>query len=171
MLLLTAEGNNCYNRFRQRPLIYRIFVNKYGRVAQLVRAVRSHRTGPWFESRHDHWKRKNNMKLINLEKLKIEPAANNSKIKKKVYLEKDKIPGLQYLSEFQLKTGQLLTEKSHSDIFKIIKVEDGQGIIKIEGKVTKINQGDCIIIEPGDPHEFLNTGAQDLILLCLALKK
>ncbi len=111
------------------------------------------------------------MKILSLEKIKSEPVSHNPKIQKKVFVKKGDIPHMLQFAQSTFTSGQIASEHVHEDMYEIYLVEGGQGIVKVAGKVEQIKLGDCIIIEPGDAHEFLNTGADDLILTYFGIEK
>lgn len=111
------------------------------------------------------------MNIIDLNKVIEEPLTHNPKINKKVIIKKKQIPNLERFSQTTLKTGQVSSEHIHEHLFEIFLIEEGTGIVKVEGQVSKIEKGNCIIIEPGEGHEFLNTGKDNLVLTYFALRK
>lgn len=111
------------------------------------------------------------MKLISLETLKLEPISHNKKVNKKVILKKGEVPHLTQFAQSIFPPGQIASEHVHEDMSEIFLVEAGQGIVKVDGQVNQIKKGDCIVVEPGDAHEFLNTGSEDLIFTYFSIEK
>jgi mannose-6-phosphate isomerase-like protein (cupin superfamily) len=104
------------------------------------------------------------MKIISLEKIKPEPDSHSPKVTKKVILKKAAVPHLSHFSQASFKPGQIASEHIHEKMFEALLVESGTGLIKVDGKVHQLKKGDCVLVEPGEGHEIINTGSQDLIL-------
>ena len=49
-------------------------------------------------------------------------------------------------------------------MFEVFFVEAGAGLITIAGAAHHLEHGVCILIEPGERHEIVNTGGSDLVL-------
>ena len=52
-----------------------------------------------------------------------------------------------------------------------IYVKSGSGEIKTEGNRTQVRKGDVFYLAPNEQHQFLNTGPEDLELLCVTLNQ
>ena len=50
----------------------------------------------------------------------------------------------------------------------ILPYHFGNGIVRHEDGTTEIEPGDAFIFEPGQPHQLLNQGPEDLIVLIVA---
>ena len=61
--------------------------------------------------------------------------------------------------------GQVHEEHAHPDSKELIFVVHGTGTGRIAGQEVQVQQGDLIAIEKGEPHQFRNTGAEQLRLL------
>ena len=46
----------------------------------------------------------------------------------------------------------------------------GSGAVVDEGRDKPIAAADCVFVQPGEPHQFKNTGGEELKLLCLVPK-
>ena len=60
--------------------------------------------------------------------------------------------------------GQIHEEHAHPDSEEFIHVVQGTGTARIAGQDMKIQPGDLIAIEKGEPHTFTNTGNDQLCL-------
>ncbi len=61
-----------------------------------------------------------------------------------------------------------VTTQLHSlSIDEWYMIEDGHGLIEIDGAQAKMSVGDCVIIKPGQSQRIKNTGAGDLVFLSL----
>lgn len=111
------------------------------------------------------------MKIISLEKLKQEPSSHSPKIMKKVMLKKGDVPRLTSFSQAYFRPGQIAAEHVHPDMYEIYLVESGTGLIKVNGKVHQLTAGGCVMTEPGEAHEFINTGKSDFVLSYFGIEK
>ena len=111
------------------------------------------------------------MKISSLEKIKEVASSHSPKIKERVLIEKGGVPHLAFFSQAAFKPGQIASEDKHEDIWEVYLVEAGTGLVKINGKVNQLKNGDCVVIEPNEAHEFINTGSEDLILTYFGIEK
>ena len=45
-----------------------------------------------------------------------------------------------------------------------------EGIIRVNNKEYRLERGVCIVVEPGEVHEIINTVSSDLVLTYFGLK-
>jgi len=57
---------------------------------------------------------------------------------------------------------------SHSAQWEFYHVISGSGKVRAEGETTPIADGDAFIFKPGEPHQIINDGAQDLVIYVVA---
>ncbi|MDB6122052.1 MAG: Cupin domain protein [Pedosphaera sp.] len=57
---------------------------------------------------------------------------------------------------------------SHSAQWEFYHVISGKGICRHEEGKTVIEAGDAFIFKPGEPHELINDGTEDLVLYVVA---
>jgi uncharacterized cupin superfamily protein len=57
---------------------------------------------------------------------------------------------------------------SHSAQWEFYHVISGKGIVRHENGKTPVESGDAFIFEPGQPHQLINDGTEDLILYVVA---
>lgn len=57
---------------------------------------------------------------------------------------------------------------SHSAQWEFYHVISGTGKVRHKDGTTPIEPGDAFIFKPGEPHQLINDGAQDLILYVVA---
>jgi uncharacterized cupin superfamily protein len=57
---------------------------------------------------------------------------------------------------------------SHSAQWEFYHVISGKGIVRHENGKTPVETGDAFIFEPGQPHQLINEGPEDLILYVVA---
>jgi uncharacterized cupin superfamily protein len=57
---------------------------------------------------------------------------------------------------------------SHSAQWEFYHVISGKGLLRHKDGTTSIEPGDAFIFEPGEPHELINNGAEDLVVYVVA---
>ena len=57
---------------------------------------------------------------------------------------------------------------SHSAQWEFYHVISGTGKVRHQDGVTDIEPGDAFLFKPGEPHQLINDGAQDLIIYVVA---
>jgi uncharacterized cupin superfamily protein len=57
---------------------------------------------------------------------------------------------------------------SHSAQWEFYHVISGKGVVRHENGKTAVETGDAFIFEPGQPHQIINDGADDLVLYVVA---
>lgn len=57
---------------------------------------------------------------------------------------------------------------SHSAQFEFYHVLAGRGQVRDAAGLTPIEPGDAFLFKPGEPHQILNDGTEDLVLLIVA---
>lgn len=110
------------------------------------------------------------MKIISLSELPEEGVSHNPDIKKKVMLRKGEVPVLTNFSQARFKPGQTAGAHSHKAMYEIFFIEEGRGIIRIEGKEYQVEKGFCIMVEPGESHNIINPDYSDLVVTYFGLK-
>ena len=57
---------------------------------------------------------------------------------------------------------------AHSAQWEFYHVISGSGAVRHSEGTTRIEAGDALIFKPGEPHQILNAGAEDLVLYIVA---
>ena len=57
---------------------------------------------------------------------------------------------------------------SHSAQWEFYHVISGSGVVRHKDGTTLIEAGDAFIFKPGEPHQIINDGTQDLVLYVVA---
>ena len=57
---------------------------------------------------------------------------------------------------------------SHSAQWEFYHVISGAGKVRHQDGMTDIESGDAFLFKPGEPHQLINDGAQDLIIYVVA---
>ena len=66
-----------------------------------------------------------------------------------------------------IQPGDEIGEEVHGDRDQFFRVEEGEGEVRIDGKVSKIEGDDAIIVPAGARHNIVNTGDEPLRLYTL----
>jgi quercetin dioxygenase-like cupin family protein len=110
------------------------------------------------------------MKFTSLNNLPSESVVHNPAIKKKVMLRKGDLPHLTNFSQSRFAPGLRAGAHAHDDMAEVFFVESGKATIYIDGEKFPLLPGNCIAVEPGEVHEIINDGAEDLVLTYFGLK-
>ena len=57
---------------------------------------------------------------------------------------------------------------SHSAQWEFYHIISGKGIVRHKDGTTDIEAGDAFIFQPGEPHQLINNGSEDLIVYIVA---
>ena len=104
------------------------------------------------------------MKRIQLNELADQGVSHNTAIRKKVMLQPGDIPHLTNFSQATFAPGQVATAHAHADMYEVFFVSAGTGTMAVNGTDQALSPGVCILVEPGDIHEVVNTGKAPLVL-------
>ncbi|MGQ3686371.1 MAG: cupin domain-containing protein [Candidatus Loosdrechtia sp.] len=110
------------------------------------------------------------MKIISLSDLPDESVSHNPEIKKRVMLREGEIPYLTNFSQARFKSGQTSGAHAHENLYEVFYVEAGEGIIRIEDREYQVKKGFCIMTEPGEIHNIINTFSSELVITYFGLK-
>ncbi len=110
------------------------------------------------------------MKYTDLSQLLSESNTHNPKISKRVLIKNGQIPHLTNFTQAIFPPKELASTHSHTDMYEIFFIEKGKGIMKVNVKIYSLKPGICVIIEPGDTHEFINnSNTKNLIITYLGI--
>jgi quercetin dioxygenase-like cupin family protein len=109
------------------------------------------------------------MRLIRSSEQSLQPVSHDAELTKRVILSGGSAPGITQLALVKLAPGQGTHSHRHGDMTEVFWVVDGVGISDVDGVRRNVSAGDCLVIEPGELHSFLNDSAADLSLLYFGL--
>lgn len=104
------------------------------------------------------------MKRVNLSQLEDQGVSHNTAIRKKVMLQPGDIPHLTNFSQATFAPGQVAKAHAHTDMHEVFFVSAGTGTMVVNGIDQALLPGVCMLVEPGDVHEVINTGTEPLVL-------
>ena len=110
------------------------------------------------------------MKMVSLADIPEEGVSHNPEIKKQVMLARGAVPHLTNFSRARLSPGQVARTHQHADMHEVFFVESGTGVIKVDGCEHPLGRGVCVAVEPGERHEVVNCGAEDLVLMYFGIE-
>lgn len=74
--------------------------------------------------------------------------------------------GNQSLAEARVGPGESTTPHYHRTSEELYLVTAGRGQLRLGAEERELAAGDCALIPPGEAHSLLNTGAEELVVLC-----
>ena len=104
------------------------------------------------------------MKIVSLVLVPEEPVSHNPSIKKKVMLRPGDLPHLTNFSQARFAPHQAAAAHTHRDMHEVFFVESGAGLIRVDGAEHPLTPGVCVAVRPGEVHEIVNGGAEELVL-------
>jgi len=110
------------------------------------------------------------MKLVNLSGIKPEGLSHDADILKRVLLGESELPDSVRLSHALFKPGQKASKHAHLDLCEVFYLLSGSGVIIVDGVSHPLRQGSCIRIDPGEEHELINSGQEDLAVIYFGLE-
>ncbi|MEM7065360.1 MAG: cupin domain-containing protein [Cyanobacteria bacterium P01_B01_bin.77] len=104
------------------------------------------------------------MKRVQLSQLADQSVSHNAAIGKKVMVQPGEIPHLTNFSQATFAPGQVAHAHAHADMHEVFFVSSGTGVMVVNGINQNLSPGVCILVEPSDVHEVINTGDESLVL-------
>ena len=96
----------------------------------------------------------NAMKRFSTEETPESPVSHNPGIMKRVLFHKGTVPGLIHLSHVVVPKGSDAFEHTHDDISEVFYCIRGRIIFTVNGKEETLGPGQCMVVEPGEPHSI-----------------
>lgn len=111
------------------------------------------------------------MRIITLDEVEEQGVSHNPEIRKRVMIERGQVEHLTNFSRATLAQGQRARSHAHADMYEVFFVESGDGLIRVDDEEFAIGAGTCVTVEPGEAHEIVNTGREELVLLYFGLER
>ncbi|NOZ59181.1 MAG: cupin domain-containing protein [Euryarchaeota archaeon] len=70
------------------------------------------------------------------------------------------------LAEARVKPGDRTREHLHRKSEEVYYILSGEGEVYLNGKGARVEAGDAVLIPPGTRHYVVNTGEEELVILC-----
>ncbi len=94
------------------------------------------------------------MKRYSLETTPEAQVRHNPELKKRVLFHKGVVPGLMHLSHLVLPKGSDAFEHVHDNFSEVFYCIRGRIIFIVNGKEEPLGPGECMVVEPGEPHSI-----------------
>lgn len=82
--------------------------------------------------------------------------SHNPDIKKQVFIQKGTIPQLMMFGRAFFEPNQAVEEHLHETMYEVFYITSGKAIFSVNGKEHEVTVGDCVTINPGEPHAQKN---------------
>jgi mannose-6-phosphate isomerase-like protein (cupin superfamily) len=110
------------------------------------------------------------MKIVSLKHLAQEAVSHNPLIRKAVFLRRGEVPHLTGFSRAVFPPGEAADLHTHPDMCEVFLVQSGAGRLRGEAGEVPLAVDDCIAVSPGEAHELVNTGGEDLVLIYFGIE-
>ncbi|KAL1916360.1 uncharacterized protein VTP21DRAFT_5977 [Calcarisporiella thermophila] len=105
------------------------------------------------------------MKISTLQSLPFQSISHDQDLKKQVFLKAGDVPNLTQFARTSMRPGQKVEPHTHSDMTEIFYIERGEGRFGINGKWHEVRAGTFLAVEPGEEHEVIATGDEELVMV------
>lgn len=110
------------------------------------------------------------MKIVQQEELAGEPVSHNPRIRKQVFLRRGEVPRLTGFARAVFPPGEAAESHVHPDMSEVFLVVSGTGRLRCDQGETALAPGHCVAVGPGEQHEFVNNGVEDLVLVYFGIE-
>jgi len=110
------------------------------------------------------------MKIVLLEQLVREAVSHNPRIGKQVFLRRGEVPRLTGFARAVFPPGEAAGSHVHPDMSEVFLVVSGTGLLRGDQGEEALVPGHCVAVSPGEPHEFVNNGEEDLVLVYFGIE-
>lgn len=105
------------------------------------------------------------MNIVHLEEILEVGVSHNPDIKKKVIIEKGKIPHLMTFAQATFKPGQKVETHVHETMIEAFFIQKGKAEFVVEDQKMEVLAGDTITIQAGERHSQSNPFHEDVTWL------
>lgn len=109
------------------------------------------------------------MKLIRISEMPESSVSHNARIRKRVFIKKGELGTLTNYSRAVFPPGEKAGSHLHNDMAEVFRVESGTGEIRIDDVAYVFTAGMVVVVEPGEVHEIINTGTNELVVTYFGL--
>lgn len=99
----------------------------------------------------------------------MEGVSHDPQIRKQVLLRAGEVPNLTQFAQARLAPGERTQPHAHADMYEVFWVEAGSGTLLVDGAPHSLGPGACAVVEPGETHEWIGTGPEELVLTYFGL--
>lgn len=104
------------------------------------------------------------MKLIRINDVPETGVSHNPKIRKRAIIGSGQVGPITQYAHAVFPPGEAAPAHVHDDMAEVFTVISGRGDIRINDVAFVFSAGMTVVVEPGDKHAIINTGARDLVL-------
>ncbi len=104
------------------------------------------------------------MRMVTLADIPEEGVSHDPQLKKQVMIRDGELPHLRKFARTRFPPGEAARAHSHDGEYEIFLIESGEGLVKVEGREYRVEAGICVVFEPAEVHEVVNTGAEQLVI-------
>jgi mannose-6-phosphate isomerase-like protein (cupin superfamily) len=104
------------------------------------------------------------MKLIKISELPEKGVSHNARIRKKEIVSRGVLGPITHYARAVFPPGEIAGSHLHNDMAEVFSVESGCGEIRIDDVAYVFCVGTVVVVEPGEVHEIINTGVNDLVV-------
>jgi quercetin dioxygenase-like cupin family protein len=106
------------------------------------------------------------MKLYSKDASPLEPVTHDPDLTKKVLFRSGVLPGIEHLSVIRLPAGSRASEHEHADDYEVFYATEGEVVFRVGGRDVTLSAGQCLVVEPGEPHSVLETNSEAELVYC-----
>ncbi len=110
------------------------------------------------------------MKYSDLAEVPAEPVSHNPEISKRVLMRRGELPHVNQFAQATLQPGQRASAHQHVDMWEVFHGVSGTGHLYVDSQSQEIRPGVCVVVEPGERHELVNSGATEFVVLVLGVE-
>lgn len=105
-----------------------------------------------------------------LGKISDQGVSHNPDILKRVLVAKGELPHVLQIARTTFEPGQIADVHVHQDAHEYFLCEAGKGSAVVNKEKVQISPGTFLIMEPGDQHEIINSGNEQLIFTTILVE-
>lgn len=109
------------------------------------------------------------MKKVNLKAVKGDAPEGTKGVDFRPLLAKNINAPNFYLRHFEISPGGYTPRHAHDWEHEVFVIE-GHGIISLADRDEELMPGDAVFVDPGELHQFINTGKTNMRLICVIPK-
>jgi len=110
------------------------------------------------------------LKITSIHSTEKSAVSHNPKIKKHVLIANGEIENITNFSEAIFPPGETAYAHTHRDMTEIFFIKSGNGTISVNERAILLDEGMCVTVEPNEVHEIINTGTEDMVVMCIGIK-
>lgn len=110
------------------------------------------------------------MKIFSLADIAGESVSHDPQITKKMLIRDGELPHLTKFAQLRMTPGQIAHAHSHTDEYELFLVEAGEGSMAVDGEEYHLSAGTCVVFDPEEIHQIVNTGKDDLVMTYLGVR-